>query len=78
MDQSLRLAGPEFLRHLRPDRGTGRRCASATAASSASAACWPGGWSRRGVRFVEVSHNLNFLNGTGWDIHNEGISSSTC
>ena len=25
-----------------------------------------------GVRFVEVSHNLNFLNGTGWDIHNEG------
>lgn len=27
----------------------------------------------RGVRFIEVSHNLNFLNGTGWDIHNEGI-----
>lgn len=27
----------------------------------------------RGVRFVEVSHNLNFLNGTGWDVHNEGI-----
>ena len=26
----------------------------------------------RGVRFVEVSHNLNFLNGTGWDTHNEG------
>ncbi|MBA4031772.1 MAG: DUF1501 domain-containing protein [Planctomyces sp.] len=26
-----------------------------------------------GVRFVEVSHNLNFLNGTGWDVHNEGI-----
>ena len=25
-----------------------------------------------GVRFVEVSHNLNFLNGTGWDTHNEG------
>jgi arylsulfatase A-like enzyme len=25
------------------------------------------------VRFVEVSHNLNFLNGTGWDVHNEGI-----
>jgi uncharacterized protein (DUF1501 family) len=21
---------------------------------------------------VEVSHNLNFLNGTGWDTHNEG------
>ncbi len=27
----------------------------------------------RGVRFIEVSHNLNFLNGTGWDIHNAGI-----
>src|SRR4029079_13921302 len=26
----------------------------------------------RGVRFVEVSHNLNFLNGTGWDTHNDG------
>lgn len=26
-----------------------------------------------GSRFVEVSHNLNFLNGTGWDVHNDGI-----
>ena len=26
-----------------------------------------------GVRFIEVSHNLNFLNGTGWDTHNEGM-----
>jgi uncharacterized protein (DUF1501 family) len=25
------------------------------------------------VRFIEVSHNLNFLNGTGWDVHNDGI-----
>ncbi|HZZ70959.1 MAG TPA: DUF1501 domain-containing protein [Pirellulales bacterium] len=25
-----------------------------------------------GVRFVEVSSNLNFINGTGWDTHNEG------
>ncbi|MBI5775521.1 MAG: DUF1501 domain-containing protein [Verrucomicrobia bacterium] len=25
-----------------------------------------------GVRFVEVSFNLNFLNGTGWDTHNQG------
>ena len=25
-----------------------------------------------GVRFVEVSHNLNFINGTGWDTHNDG------
>ncbi len=27
----------------------------------------------RGVRFLEVSHNLNFLNGAGWDVHNTGI-----
>ncbi|MEX1042056.1 MAG: DUF1501 domain-containing protein, partial [Pirellulaceae bacterium] len=26
-----------------------------------------------GVKFVEVSHNLNFVNGTGWDVHNDGI-----
>lgn len=26
----------------------------------------------RGVRFVEISHNLNFVNGTGWDTHNDG------
>ncbi len=25
------------------------------------------------MRFVEVSHNLNFINGTGWDTHNDGI-----
>lgn len=28
---------------------------------------------QRGVRFVEVSHNLNFINGAGWDVHYEGI-----
>jgi uncharacterized protein (DUF1501 family) len=26
----------------------------------------------RGVRFIECSHNLNFVNGTGWDTHNSG------
>jgi Protein of unknown function (DUF1501) len=25
-----------------------------------------------GVRFIEVSSNLNFVNGTGWDTHNDG------
>ncbi len=25
-----------------------------------------------GVRFIEVSSNLNFFNGTGWDTHNDG------
>lgn len=27
----------------------------------------------RGANFIEVSHNLNFVNGTGWDVHNDGI-----
>lgn len=27
---------------------------------------------QQGVRFVEVSFNLNFINGTGWDTHNDG------
>jgi uncharacterized protein (DUF1501 family) len=27
---------------------------------------------QRGVRFVEVSHNMNFVNGTGWDTHQKG------
>tara|TARA_Y100001934_G_scaffold277941_1_gene377992 strand:- start:333 stop:1634 length:1302 start_codon:yes stop_codon:yes gene_type:complete len=27
---------------------------------------------QRGVRFIEVSFNLNFINGTGWDTHRDG------
>ena len=27
---------------------------------------------QRGARFLEVSFNLNFINGTGWDTHNNG------
>lgn len=27
---------------------------------------------QRGTRFVEVLHNLNFANGTGWDTHQDG------
>ena len=27
---------------------------------------------QQGVRFVEVLHNLNFSNGTGWDTHQDG------
>ncbi|MBM3875801.1 MAG: DUF1501 domain-containing protein [Verrucomicrobia bacterium] len=27
---------------------------------------------QRGARFIEVSFNLNFINGTGWDTHNDG------
>lgn len=69
--EAMRLAGPEFTRHFRledePDdlRNAyggefGQRCLLARRLVQA------------GVRFIEVSHNLNFINGTGWDTHNEG------
>ncbi len=69
--EAMRLAGPEFMRHFRlheePDSlrnayggEFGQRCLLARRLVQA------------GVRFIEVSHNLNFINGTGWDTHNEG------
>ncbi|QDT65146.1 DUF1501 domain-containing protein [Calycomorphotria hydatis] len=69
--EAMRLAGPEFMRHfqlsdesdeLRNAYGGefGQRCLLARRLVQA------------GVRFIEVSHNLNFINGTGWDTHNEG------
>jgi uncharacterized protein DUF1501 len=70
--EALRLAGPGFMRNfklneeagsLRQEYGGefGQRCLLARRLVQA------------GVRFIEVSHNLNFMNGTGWDVHNEGI-----
>lgn len=72
IDQSLKLSGPEFNRSFKLDQEPadlrhryggefGQRCLLARRLVE------------RGVRFVEVSHNLNFLNGAGWDVHNEGI-----
>ena len=69
--EALRLAGPDFMRHFRLQEETdelrnlyggefGQRCLLARRLVQA------------GVRFIEVSHNLNFINGTGWDTHNEG------
>ena len=71
--EALRLAGPGFVRHfnlkeepdsLRNEYGDefGQRCLLSRRLVQA------------GVRFIEVSHNLNFMNGTGWDIHNEGYA----
>ncbi len=71
MDQGFRLAGPEFMKvfnleaepaSLREAYGDefGQRCLLARRLIE------------RGTRFVEVSFNLNFVNGTGWDTHNEG------
>lgn len=72
IEQSQKLSGPEFgsafsiaeeKGELRAAYGGefGQRCLLARRLV------------QRGVRFIEVSHNLNFLNGAGWDVHNEGI-----
>ena len=72
IDESIRLSGPSFNRAFELDKEPdtlrdnyggefGQRCLLSRRLIE------------RGVRFVEVSHNLNFLNGTGWDVHNEGI-----
>jgi Protein of unknown function (DUF1501) len=69
--EALRLSGPSFMRHfdLEQEAGTlrqryggefGQRCLLARRLVQA------------GVRFIEVSHNLAFINGTGWDTHNDG------
>jgi hypothetical protein len=71
LGESLRLAGPKFMSvfDLKTETATvresfggefGQRCLLARRLTES------------GVRFVEVSHNLNFLNGTGWDTHNQG------
>lgn len=71
-EEAMRLAGPAFMKHfnlkeepasLRNEYGGefGQRCLLSRRLVQA------------GVRFIEVSHNLNFMNGTGWDIHNEGF-----
>jgi len=70
--EALRLSGPQFKRIFQLDREPGslrdeyggefgQRCLLARRLVES------------GVRFIEVSHNLNFLNGTGWDVHNDGI-----
>ena len=72
IQQSLKLSGPEFNRVFQLDQEPaglraryggefGQRCLLSRRLVE------------RGVRFIEVSHNLNFLNGAGWDVHNEGI-----
>ncbi|HVV98700.1 MAG TPA: DUF1501 domain-containing protein [Planctomycetaceae bacterium] len=72
IEQSLKLSGPEFTSVFSLDREPaelreryggefGQRCLLSRRLIE------------RGVRFIEVSHNLNFLNGAGWDVHNQGI-----
>jgi hypothetical protein len=70
-EQGFRLAGPEFMSVFNLDEEPadlrnaygdefGQRCLLGRRLVE------------RGARFVEVSFNLNFKNGTGWDTHNEG------
>ncbi len=72
IEQSFTLSGPDFMRGFRLEEESadlraryggefGQRCLLARRLVE------------RGVRFIEVSHNLNFLNGSGWDVHNQGI-----
>ncbi|GAB5444753.1 MAG: DUF1501 domain-containing protein [Fuerstiella sp.] len=69
--ESLRLSGPEFMKTFdlstEPDAlkneygdGFGQRLLLSRRLCE------------QGVRFIEVSHNMNFRNGTGWDTHNDG------
>ena len=71
IEESLRLSGEKFMKvfdlkdegaNLRESFGGefGQRCLLARRLI------------QRGVRFIEVAHNLNFVNGTGWDTHNQG------
>lgn len=70
--EGFKLAGPQFMDvfNLKSEPATlresygdefGKRCLLARRLVQA------------GSRFIEVSFNLNFVNGTGWDVHNEGI-----
>jgi hypothetical protein len=70
IEEGFRLQGGDFMRAfdlagepgaLRSDYGDefGQRCLLARRLI------------QRGVRFVEVGFNLNFVNGAGWDSHNE-------
>jgi len=71
VSESLKLSGPDFMKVF--DLKT---------ESDASRNEYGDGFGQRlllsrrlceaGVRFIEVSHNMNFRNGTGWDTHNDG------
>ena len=69
--EALRLAGPELHAALQARRGA-RRAAQAYGGEFGQRCLLARRLVQAGVRFIEVSHNLNFINGTGWDTHNEG------
>jgi hypothetical protein len=69
--EAVRLAGPRFARVFQLEREPGSR-RQAYGGEFGQRCLLARRLVEAGVRFVEVSHNLNFLNGTGWDCHNQG------
>lgn len=72
IDQSLKLSGPEFTRSFRLEEESSD-LRNRYGGEFGQRLLLSRRLIERGVRFLEVSHNLNFLNGTGWDVHNGGI-----
>jgi len=72
IDQSLKLSGPEFTRSFRLEEEPSD-LRNRYGGEFGQRLLLSRRLIERGVRFLEVSHNLNFLNGTGWDVHNGGI-----
>jgi hypothetical protein len=69
--EAFRLAGPEFMDAFRLDREAGA-LREAYGSEFGQRCLLARRLVERGVRFIEVAHNLNFINGTGWDTHNQG------
>jgi hypothetical protein len=72
IDTSLRLGSPEFTRSFKLDEEKAALRES-YGSEFGQRLLLSRRLIERGVRFIEVSHNLNFINGTGWDVHNAGI-----
>lgn len=72
LEQSLHLAGPEFSSVFELDREPAD-LRNRYGSEFGQRLLLSRRLLQRGVRFIEVSHNLNFINGTGWDVHNDGI-----
>lgn len=69
--EALRLAGPEFMRNFKLD-GEPADLRNAYGSEFGQRCLLARRLVQDGVRFIEVSHNLAFVNGTGWDTHNDG------
>lgn len=72
LEQSLNLAGPEFSSVFELDREPAE-LRNRYRSEFGQRLLLSRRLLERGVRFIEVGHNLNFINGTGWDVHNDGI-----